>query len=128
MPSTILRRAYTFHRKPRTIRVPASANHRAYTRRISGGTVRVKSARVVNRGLPGKGPYTLPPLSPGKLYGYTVSANVPNRYKSLTFAMKSNSPLAVFRRLQILARYLKRTSPTAHNTVLKNAAWVRTKF
>jgi len=125
---TILRRAYTFRRKPRTIRVPASANHRAYTRHISGGTVRVNSVRIRNRGLPGKGPYTLPPLSPGKLYGYTVSANVPNRYKSLTFAMKSNSPLAVFRRLQIMARYLKRTSPMAHNTVLKNAAWVRTKF
>ena len=125
---TIIRRAYTFRRKPRTIRVPASANHRAYTRHISGGIVRVKSARIVNRGLPGKGPYTLPPLSPGKLYGYTVSANTPNRYKSLTFAMKSNSPLAVFRRLQILARYLKRTSPTAHNTVLKNAAWVHKKF
>jgi hypothetical protein len=57
-----------------------------------------------------------------------VSANVPNRYKSLTFAMKSNSPLAVFRRLQKMARLLKRTSPTAHNTVLKNAAWVHGKF
>ena len=128
MPTTILRRAYTFRRKPKTVRVPASANHRAYTRHISGGIVRVRSAVIRNRGLPGKGPYTLPPLSPGKLYGYTVSANVPNRYKSLTFAMKSNSPLAVFRRLQILARYLKRTSPTAQRTVLKNAAWVRTKF
>jgi hypothetical protein len=129
MPSsTILRRAYTFRRKSRTIRVPATATRRAYTRHISGGTVRVKSTRIRNRGLPGKGPYTLPPLSPGKLYGYTVSANVPNRYKSLTFAMKSNSPLAVFRRLQILARYLKRTSPSARRTVLTNAAWVRTKF
>ena len=129
MPSsTILRRAYTFRRKPKTVRVPATATHRAYTRHISGGTVRVKSSRIRNRGLPGKGPYTLPPLSPGKLYGYTVSANTPNRYKSLTFAMKSNSPLAVFRRLQILARYLKRTSPSARRTVLTNAAWVRTKF
>ena len=126
--STIRRRAYTFRRKPKTVRVPATATHRAYTRHISGGTVRVKSTRIRNRGLPGKGPYTLPPLSPGKLYGYTVSANTPNRYKSLTFAMKSNSPLAVFRRLQILARYLKRTSPTAQRTVLTNAAWVRTKF
>jgi hypothetical protein len=125
---TIRRRAYTFRRKPLTIRVPASATHRSYTRHISGGVVRVKSTLIRNRGLPGRGPYTLPPLSPGKLYGYTVSANTPNRYKSLTFAMKSNSPLAVFRRLQILARYLKRTSPTARSTVLKNAAWVRTKF
>lgn len=125
---TIRRRAYTFRRTPKTIRVPASATHRAYTRRISGGTVRVKSTVIRNRGLPGRGPYTLPPLSPGKLYGYTVSANTPTRYKSLTFAIKSNSPLAVFRRLQILARYLKRTSPTARRTILGNAAWVRTKF
>jgi len=125
---TIRRRAYSFRRKPHMVHVSASPNHRAYTRRISGGVVRVKSTTIRNRGLPGRGPYTLPPLSPGKLYGYTVSANTPNRYKSLTFAMKSNSPLAVFRRLQILARYLKRTSPTARSTVLRNAAWVRTKF
>ena len=124
----IRRRAYTFRRTPRTIRVPASPAHRAYTRRISGGVVRVKSSVIRNRGLPGKGPYTLPPLSPGKLYGYTVSAAPANRYKSLTFAMKSNSPLAVFRRLQVLARYLKRTSPTAQRTILKNAAWIRRKF
>jgi hypothetical protein len=124
----IRRRAYTFRRKSRTVRVPGTPFRRAHTRHISGGIVRVKSSLIRNRGLPGKGPYTLPPLSPGKLYGYTVSASSPNRYKSLTFAMKSNSPLAVFRRLQVLARYLKRTSPTAQRTILKNAAWVRRKF
>lgn len=128
MPTTIIRRGYTFHRRPRTIRVPASANHRAYTRRISARTIRVKSSVIRNRGLPGKGPYTLPTLSPGKLYGYTVSASTPNRYKSLTFAMKSNSPLAVFRRLQVLARYLKRTSPSAQRVILGNARWVRRRF
>ena len=128
MPSTILRRAYTFRLKPRTIRVPASANRRAHTRHISGRVVRVKSTRIVNRGRLGKGPYTLPALTPGKLYGYTVSAASPNRYKSLMFSMKSNSPLVVFRRLQVLARYLKRASPRAQGIVLKNARWVRTKF
>jgi len=125
---TILRRGYTFRRTPRLIRVPSSATHRAYTRRVSGGIVRVRPARITNRGLPGRGPYSLPALSPGKLYGYTVSASTPNRYKSLTFAMKSNSPLAVFRRLQVLARYLKRTSPRGRNTILKNAGWVRRHF
>lgn len=124
----IRRRAYTFRRKSRTVRVPGTPFRRAHTRHISSGVVRVKSSLIRNRGLPGKGPYSLPPLSPGKLYGYTVSASSPNRYKSLTFAMKSNSPLAVFRRLQVLARYLKRTSPTAQRTILKNAAWVRKKF
>jgi hypothetical protein len=125
---TIVRRSYSFRRTPKTIRVPATPFRKAYTRRISGGTVRVKSTVIRNRGLPGKGPYTLPPLTPGKLYGYTVSASTPNRYKSLNVAMHRNSPLAVFRRLQVLARYLKRTSPRSRNVILKNAAWVRTKF
>jgi hypothetical protein len=83
---------------------------------------------IRNRGLPGRGPFILPVLTPGQLYGYTVSAAPANRYKALQVAMNKNSPLAVFRRLQVLARYLKRTSPTAKRTVLMNAAWVRTKF
>ena len=128
MPSTILRRGYSFRRTPRTVRVPAGPTHKGYTRHISGKVVRVKSHLIPNRGLPGKGPYTLPPLTPGKLYGYTVSAPNANRYASLNSAIRHNSPLAVFRRLQLLARYLKRTSPSAHRTILRNAAWVRTKF
>ena len=124
----LIRRAYTYRRTPRTIRVAASPSHKAYTRRVSGGTVRVNSTRIINRGLPDRGPFILPALTPGKLYGYTVSASNSNRYKSLQIAMNKNSPLAVFRRLQVLARYLKRTSPHAKRTVLKNAAWVRTKF
>jgi len=124
----LIRRAYTYRRAPRTIRVPASPSHKAYTRHISGGTVRVNSTRIRNRGLPGRGPFILPALTPGKLYGYTVAASNSNRYKSLRIAMHRNSPLAVFRRLQVLARYLKRTSPHAKNVVLKNASWVRTKF
>lgn len=128
MPTTIIRAGYTYRRTPRTIRVPASPSHKAYTRRISGGTVRVSSTRIRNRGLPGRGPFILPVLTPGKLYGYTVSAGLVARRNSLRTAMHKNSPLAVFRRLQVLARYLKRTSPRAKRVVLKNAAWVRTKF
>lgn len=124
----ITRKSYTYRRKPKTIHVAASPSHKAYTRRISGGTVRVKSSRIRNRGLSGKGPYILPVLTPGKLYGYTVSAPTTIRYIALKTAMNKNSPLAVFRRLQVLARYLKRTSPTATRTILSNAAWVRTKF
>ena len=128
MPTTIRRRSYVYRRKPSTVRVAASPSHAAYTRRIKGGTVRVKSSLIRNRGLPGRGPSILPVLTPGRLYGYTVSAAPANRYKALKVAMNKNSPLAVFRRLQVLARYLKRTSPRAKRTVLMNAAWVRTKF
>lgn len=125
---TILRRGYSFRRTPRTIRVAASPTHKGYVRHISGKVVRVKSQRIRNRGLPGKGPYTLPPLSPGKLYGYTVSAPETSRRSALNNAVRHNSPLTVFRRLQVLARYLKRTSPSAQRVILRNASWVRTKF
>ena len=99
---------------------------RAYSYRRKSSPV--KSRAIKNRGLPGKGPYTLPPLSPGKLYGYTVAAPVSSRRKSLSVAMRKNSPLTVFRRLEVLARYLKRTSPTATRTILSNASWVRRKY
>jgi hypothetical protein len=121
----IRRNAYSYRRTPKTIRVSASPSHRAYVRRVSGKTIRVKSSLIMNRGLPGKGPYTLPPLTPGKLYGYTVSAPQQSRHNSLRMAMKYDSPMAVFRRLQLLSHYLKRTSPTAVRTILKNASWVR---
>jgi Family of unknown function (DUF5771) len=124
----IRRSGYSFRRTPKTIRVAASPSHKAYTRRITGKIVRVKSSMIRNRGLPGKGPYVLPPLTPGKLYGYSVSASPSSRKKSLTIAMMHNSPLTVFRRLQVLARYLKRTSPTAVRTILSNASMVRRKF
>ena len=61
-------------------------------------------------------------------FGNAVSASVDRTKREPTFEIAPAFVLAVFRRLQILARYLKRTSPTAHNTVLKNASWVRTKF
>ena len=92
------------------------------------GPVYVKSGMIRNRGRSGRGPYVLPALAPGKLYGYTVSAPSRQRYASLKIAMHRNSPLAVFRRLQVLARYLKRTSPGATRIILSNAAWVRRRF
>lgn len=97
-------------------------------RRITGKTVHVKSHMIQNRGLSGKGPYVLPKLKPGKLQGYKVASPTYARHKSLMIASGHDSPLTVFRRLQVLARYLKRTSPHAKRTVLKNAAWMRKKF
>lgn len=102
----MLRRlSYSYRRKPSTVR------------RLSGKTIK-------NRGLPGRGPYTLPPLTPGKLYGYTVSAPKSARRRSLKIAAHHDSPLTVFRRLRVLAQYLKRTSPKAAFTILSNAAWI----
>ena len=128
MVRTILRRGYTFRRSPRNIRVPATPFRRGHIRHISGKTVRVVSHRVTNRGLPGKGPYTLPPMRPGGLFGWKAASPKSARHRALTTAMRRETPLGVFRRLQLLARYLKRTSPKAKRTALTNAGWVRRKF
>lgn len=128
MVSTIIRRGYTFRRTPRNIRVSETSMRRGHIRHISGKTVRVSPHLVVNRGLPGKGPYVLPPMRPGGLYGWKAASPRTSRHSALTIAMRQGTPLSVFRRLQLLARYLKRTSPKAERTVLSNAAWVRRKF
>lgn len=128
MVHTILRRGYTFRRKSRNIRVPGTPTRRGHIRHISGKMIHVSPSRIRNRGLSGKGPYTLPPLSPGKLYGWTVAASPRMRHHALNKAIHHNSALTVFRRLQVLARYLKRTSPRGHRVALQNAGWVRRKF
>ena len=128
MVSMIRRRGYTFRRKPHDIHVSAGPTHRAYTRHITGKTVRVHPHMIHNRGLPGKGPYVLPRLRQGKLHGYHTYSPISMRHKSLMIASRRDSPLTVFRRLQVLARYLKRTSPGATRTVLANASWMRKKF
>ena len=129
MVNTVIRRGYTFRRSPRNIRVPATPFRRGHIRHISGKTVRVVSHRVTNRGLPGKGPYTLPPMRPGGLFGWRAALPTSRRRSSLTTAMRHETPRGVFRRLQLLARYLKRTAKSPTRKALKaNTAWVRRKF
>lgn len=129
MVRTIFRRGYTFRRKPRNIRVPATPARRGHIRHISGKTVRVSSHRVVNRGLPGKGPYTLPPMRPGGLFGWKAKSPASARHRALTTAMRHETPRGVFRRLQLLARYLKRIATKKTRGVLRsNTSWVRRKF
>ena len=128
MVRTVIRRGYTFRRSPRNIRVPATPFRRGHIRHISGKTVRVVSHRVRNRGLPGKGPYILPPMRPGGLFGWKAASPITARHRALSTAMHYETPLSVFRRLQLLARYTKRTSPSTRRTALQNAAWVRRKF
>jgi hypothetical protein len=129
MPSTIIRRGYTFYRKPHNIRVPSTPTRRGHIRHISGKTIRVSSHRVTNRGLPGRGPFILPPMRSGGLYGWKAALPKTRRRSSLTVAMRHETPRGVFRRLQLLSRYLKRTARSPTRDVLAvNTAWVRRKF
>lgn len=129
MVRTIFRRGYTFRRTPRNIRVPATPGRRGHIRHISGKTIRVPSHRVVNRGLAGKGPYTLPPMRPGGLFGWKAKSSVSARHRALMTAMRHETPRGVFRRLQLLARYLKRTGKkNTQKAIRSNTSWVRRKF
>lgn len=70
----------------------------------------------------------IPPLSPGKLFGYTVSASPASRMRALNRAIRHSSPLTVFRRLHAIATLNKRRIPKASRVILSNAARVRRKF
>jgi hypothetical protein len=85
--------------------------------------------RTPKRGVPGRrGKKVIPPLSPGKLFGYTVSASPASRMRSLNVAIRHSSPLTVFRRLHALATLNKRRIPKAARVILSNASKVRRKF
>ena len=129
MVRTILRSGYSFRRTPRNIRVPATPFRRGHIRHISGKTVRVSPHRVTNRGLPGKGPYTLPPMRPGGLFGWKAASPRSARHRALTTAMRHETPRGVFRRLQLLARYLERSAKkNTRKALVSNTTWVRRKF
>lgn len=129
MVHTIIRSGYSFRRTPRNIRVPATPLRRGHIRHISGKTVRVSPHTVTNRGLSGKGPYTLPPMRPGRLYGWKAASPRTARHRALSTAIRRDTPESVFHRLQLLSSYLKRTAkPKTRKVLSANTAWVRRKF
>lgn len=85
---------------------------KAYTRK--DGT-KVKATRVSpkcikDRGNPGKGPYTLPPLKDNHFltkHGYSLSKSFDERKKSLKKAIKENSSLSVLKHLVLVRNYSK---------------------
>lgn len=125
--STIIRSGYTLHRRAMTIRVPASPNHKAYTRYQRAKSVRVSPTRVRNTGLPGKGPKILPPMRAGALsvYGYSTSAPDSVRHQALVRAANANTALTVFRRLGLIATYTRRTIPRASRMYIADRNWVK---
>jgi hypothetical protein len=85
---------------------------KAYTRK--DGT-KVKATRVAakcikDRGTPGKGPYTLPPLKDNHFltkHGYSLSKSFEDRKKALKKAIKENGSLSVLRHLVLVRNYSK---------------------
>jgi len=72
------------------------------------GSTRVSPTCIQDKGRPGKGPKTLPPLDKqGSLrkYGYTLKKGSRTRRQSLRKASKKNGSLRVLRRLVLLRNY-----------------------
>ena len=106
-----------------------SHTRKAYTRKTGTHVkaIRVKAASCV-RGYkgPGKGIGTLKKGMLSK-YGYMTSKSSRSRHIALNAAVKHDGPLSVYRRLNALAVYTKRTSPTTSKTALSDRAFVAEK-
>lgn len=96
---------------------------RAYVR-LNGTPVKATTFNIVNRGLPGRGP-KLFELKKGGLreYGYPKGG-----HRALAMAVKAESPLTIFRRLQALGILTKRTDSVRSKKYMKNRNWVRSKY
>ena len=103
---------------------------KAYTRKTKArvAAVAVKPTTCV-RGYtgPGKGIGT---LKKGALsrYGYGTSNTARSRHIALNAAAKHDGPLTVYRRLNALAVYTKRTSPTTSKVALSDRAYIGEAF
>ena len=109
---------------------------RKYTRRRSGKVLRVKTACIKDRGLPGKGfkgvGPGIGPLREGDLsqFGYIKVAklSVVQRHVALKKAVKAYGSLSVWRKLNAVAVYTKNTSPLVSRIFKSDMAWVKREF
>jgi len=106
-----------------------SYTRKAYTRKTKAhvASVKVRPTQCV-RGYqgPGKGIGT---LKKGALsrYGYGTSKSARSRHIALNAAVKHDGALTVYRRLNALAVYTKRTAPTTAKAALADRAFVGEK-
>jgi hypothetical protein len=110
---------------------------KAYTRkdgtRVKAVTVKrsaVPSKCIRDRGRPGKGPVRIGPLRKGTLskYGYSTSKSAQARHTALSKAVKADSALSVFRKLNAVMVLTKNTSPTASAKFRADRNWVKKKY
>ncbi len=118
---TIRRKAYT---------------RKGYTRNTGArvASTRVPSACIPDVGRPGKG---LPGGEPGigklkegelSAVGYKFSASARSRHIALGAATRKYGPLSVYRKLNALAVYTKRTSPRTSKTAKADRNYLGRKF
>ncbi len=114
---------------------------KSYTRKGTGrkgtgrkgtGRTRVQGKCIHNVGAPGKGGPGIGRLRKGDLakYGYknVISMPVGARHASLTKAVAEFGSLGVWRKLNAVSVYTRRTSPGASAVFKADMDWIRNKF
>jgi len=110
---------------------------KAYTRKdgtkVKAATVKasnVPSKCIKDVGKRGKGPPLIGPLRKGTLrnYGYSTSKSAKSRRTALAKAIKAESALSVFRKLNAVMVLTKNTSPTVSAKFKADRNWVRAKY
>jgi hypothetical protein len=80
--------------------------------------------------LPGKGPNLFGELRKGELlkYGYQYRKSTNERHEALRKAAKQYGVLALFRKLDVVAKLSKRSAPAASKVFKADRDWVKAKF
>jgi hypothetical protein len=108
----------------------------AYTRRVrSGKRVTVKAACIPDVGAPGKGLSSGPGigrLRVGELarfgYDHVVTLSVGHRHLALSRAVATYGALSVFRKLNAVYVYTRRTSPASSRIFKADRDWVKIHY
>jgi hypothetical protein len=107
---------------------------KAYTAHRRGKTIRVLARRIRDQGAPGKwasmhGP-GIGPLKEGELgkVGYSEMKSKTSRHRSLRKAVKKYGALSTFRKLNAVGTYTKRTSKGKSKRFITDRNWVKKTY
>lgn len=104
---------------------PGKIRRAAYTTKY--GT-RIAAKCVRDTGKPGKTPASkrvLPVPEPGFLHGWTHNMPESRRHSIIKEVVASEGCVSAIRRLNLLANYTAKTSPSTHSKARADMAWVR---
>jgi hypothetical protein len=98
-----------------------------------GNKYYVRPSTMVDRGERGKWTSIhktrgIGPLQKGTLLGYNASSKAATRRITLKRVVHKHGPLSTFRKLNAVAVYTKRTSPTRSKTFRTDRNWVKKNF
>jgi len=126
-------------RAPYKRRFRNTVRREGYLKRVSGHTIRVhpkKNSTLVeatcikNRGMTGKQAIGIGPLRKGELIQFGYSFRLPReaRRKALKKAIKTYSPIGVYRKLDAVSKLSTRTAPEASRVFAEDRDWVRKEY